>query len=225
LSLEDDLNQEPRSVDQIATTRTVTVAAGPFAAGHLGELTRLVPFEMVDDVLAATRRTQRRVRLLPARVVVYLLLAGCLFADLGYRQVWAKLVAGLRGLPVGDPSASALRQARQRLGPTPLRALFDLLRGPAATGAVAAVWWRGLLPVVVDGTILTVADSTANLRRYVKQRGNHGGCGYPTLRLSALLACGTRSVLDAVFDPITTGEIAQPERLAGSLRAGMLLLA
>lgn len=212
-------------MDQIAITRTVTVAAGPFAAGHLGELTRLVPFEMVDDVLAATRCTQKRVRLLPARVVVYLLLAGCLFADLGYRQVWAKLVAGLRGLSVRDPSASALRQARQRLGPSPLRALFDLLRGPAATGAIAQVRWRGLLPVVIDGTVLAVADSAANLRRYVKQRGNHGGSGYPSLRLSALLACGTRSVLDAVFDPITTGEIAQAQRLARSLRAGMLLLA
>lgn len=212
-------------MDQIAITRTVTVAAGPFAAGHLGELTRLVPFEMVDDVLAATRRTQRRVRLLPARVVVYLLLAGCLFTDCGYRQVWAKLVAGLRGLPVPDPCGSALRQARQRLGVAPLRALFDLLRGPAATGAVAAVWWRGLLPVVVDGTVLAVADSTANLRHYVKHRCNNGGSGYPTLRLSALLACGTRSVIDAVFDPSTTGETVQARQLARSLRAGMLLLA
>ena len=52
----------------------MTVAAGVFAPGHLGELTRLVPFEMVDDVLVATGRTQSRVRLLPARVVVYLLL-------------------------------------------------------------------------------------------------------------------------------------------------------
>lgn len=212
-------------MDQIAITRMVTVAAGPFAAGHLGELTRLVPFEMVDDVLAATGRTQRRVRLVPARVVVYLLLAGCLFADCGYRMVWAKLVAGLRGLPVADPSGSALRQARQRLGPAPLRALFDLLRGPAATSAVAAVRWRGLLPVVVDGTLITVADSTANLRRYVKQRCNNGGSGYPTLRLSALLTCGTRSVIDAVFDPSTTGEITQAHRLTRSLRAGMLLLA
>ncbi len=212
-------------MDQIAITRTVTVAAGPFAAGHLGELTRLVPFEMIDDVLAATRRTQQRVRLLPARVVVYLLLAGCLFADCGYRQVWAKLIAGLRGLSVPDPCGSALRQARQRLGPAPLRALFDLLRGPAATGAVAAVWWRGLLPVAIDGTVLAVADSTANLRRYVKHRCNHGGSGYPRLRLSALLACGTRSVIDAVFDPIATGETVQARQLARSLRAGMLLLA
>lgn len=212
-------------MDEIAIARTVTVAAGPFAAGHLGELTRLVPFEMIDDVLAATRRTQRRVRLLPARVVVYLLLAGCLFADCGYRQVWAKLVAGLRGLPVADPSGSALRQARQRLGPAPLRALFDLLRGPAATSAVAAVRWRGLLPVVVDGTMIAVADSPANLGRYRKHRCNNGGSGYPTLRLSALLTCGTRSVIDAVFDPSTTGEITQAHRLTRSLRAGMLLLA
>ena len=140
----------------------MAVAAGAFAPGHLGELTRLVPFEMVDDVLAATARTQSRVRLLPARVVVYVLLAGCLFAELGYRQVWSKLTAGLQGLPIASPSGSALRQARQRLGPQPVRALFDLVRGPAATIA-AQVRWRGLLLTVVDGTTLVVADSAASL--------------------------------------------------------------
>jgi hypothetical protein len=49
----------------------------------LGELTQQVPFEMVDAVLAETGTVQRRVRDLPARVVVYLLLAGCLFAGVG----------------------------------------------------------------------------------------------------------------------------------------------
>jgi hypothetical protein len=43
--------------------------------------------------------------------------------------------------------------------------------------------------------------------------------------LSALLACGTRSVIDAVFDPIATGEITHAHRLAAGLRARMLLLA
>jgi hypothetical protein len=196
-----------------------------FAPGHLGELTRLVPFEMVDDVLALTRRTQSRVRLLPARVVVYLVLASALFTDLGYRQVWSRLVAGLPGGPPATPSDSALRQARQRLGPQPLRALFDLLRGPAATTAAQARW-RGLLLTVVDGTSLVVADSPANARRYTKQRLLTGGAsGYPQLRLSALLACGTRTVIDAVFDPIGVGELDQARTLARSLRPGMLLLA
>jgi hypothetical protein len=37
------------------------------------------------------------VRDLPSRVVVYLLLAAALFADLGYTQVWARMIAGLGG--------------------------------------------------------------------------------------------------------------------------------
>ncbi|MET7952316.1 IS4 family transposase [Micromonospora sp. NPDC005324] len=202
----------------------MTVAAGVFAPGHLGELTRLVPFEMVDDVLAMTRRTESRVRLLPARVVMYLLLAGCLFAELGYLQVWSKLTSGLSGLPLVAPSGSALRQARQRLGPQPVRALFDVLRGPAATSA-AQTRWRGLLLAVIDGTFLTVADSPATTSRYAKQRCNNGSSGYPQLRLSALLACGTRSVIDAVFDPVSVGELDQARQLARSLRPGMLLMA
>jgi hypothetical protein len=57
-------------VEQSVITRTVMVAPGRFAPGHLGELTQQVPFEMVDAALAATGRTQSRLGALPARVVV-----------------------------------------------------------------------------------------------------------------------------------------------------------
>ncbi|MFD8501808.1 transposase domain-containing protein, partial [Streptomyces sp. NPDC059687] len=56
-------------------TRTITVAGGVFAPGHLGELTQYLPFEVVDDVLAQTRTMQHRLRLLPSRVGVYFVLA------------------------------------------------------------------------------------------------------------------------------------------------------
>jgi hypothetical protein len=101
--------------DQCVITREITVAAGVFAPGHLGELTQIVPFEMVDQALAATGTTQARLRVLPARVMVYLLLAGCLFAELGYRQLWLKLTAALAALPVASPGDNALWQARARL--------------------------------------------------------------------------------------------------------------
>jgi hypothetical protein len=64
---------------QAVITRTITVAPGPFAPGHLGELTQIVPFDLIDEILIETRAVQTRVRDLPSRVVVYLLLAGCLF--------------------------------------------------------------------------------------------------------------------------------------------------
>ena len=56
-------------MDKSVISRAVVVAGGRFAPGHLGELTRQVPFDMVDAVLEETRRVQRRVRDLPARVV------------------------------------------------------------------------------------------------------------------------------------------------------------
>ena len=76
-------------------------AEGVFAPGHLGELTALVPFELVDAVLQETRTVQRRLRDLPSRVGVYFLLAMCLFPEVGYRLVWDKLTSGLAGRPAG----------------------------------------------------------------------------------------------------------------------------
>ena len=210
---------------QSVITRTVTVAAGRFAPGHLGELTQLVPFEMVDEALAQTRAVQRRVRDLPSRVVVYLLLAACLFPELGYAGVWGKLTAGLEGLPVAAPTAGALAQARRRVGVAPLRWLFELLRGPAAAPHGRGVWWRGLLVCAIDGTIMSVPDAPANLARFTKQAGNHGGTGYPQVRLLALVACGTRTLIDAVFGSTTKGETTYAPGLLRSLRAGMIMLA
>jgi hypothetical protein len=210
--------------DQCVIAREVAVAAGVFAPGHLGELTQIVPFEMVDQALAATGTTQARVRVLPSRVVVYLLLAGCLFAELGYRQVWHKLTAGLGRLPVASPGDNALWQARARLGAAPLRWLFDLLRGPATAITAGSVRWHGLLVCAIDGTTMTIPDSPRNLAAYTKQAGSHGGSGYPLLRLVALVACGTRTVIDAVFGPTSCGELDYARRLARSLHAGMIVL-
>jgi hypothetical protein len=205
--------------------RVIAVAEGVFAPGHLGELTRIVPFEMVDAVLAEAGGREQRVRKLPSRVVVYLLLATGLFAEVGYLGVWRKLVAGLDGLAVSTVSATGLWHARIRVGVAPLRALFDLLRGPAAGVRTAGVWWRGLLVTAVDGTVLDVPDCPGTVARLGRNRSQHGQAGYPQIRLVALVACGTRAVIDAVFGPKSCGETTQAHRLLRSLHAGMIVLA
>jgi hypothetical protein len=207
----------------------VPVAGGRFGPGHLGELTRIVPFEMVDAVLAETGTVQRRTRLLPSRVVVYLLLAAGLFAEIGFCQVWTRLCAGLTGLQVPVPVPSAVTAARARVGVAPLRALFDLLRG-AETGTArysgrAGVFSRGRLVAAVDGTVLCCPDTTANLTVFSKGGGYQGGTGYPMVRVLALMACGTRTIIDAVFGSDRVGELAYAERLLRSTRTGMIVLA
>jgi hypothetical protein len=157
--------------------------------------------------------------------VVYLLLAACLFPEVGYLGVWRKLTAGLAGIPTVTPTAAGLSHARHRVAVAPLRWLFDLLRGPGATHSGPGSWWRGLLVCAIDGTTLTVPDNPRMLARFRKHRGNHGGTGYPQIRLVALLACGTRTVIDAVFGTTATGETTYTTRLLSSLHAGMILLA
>jgi len=97
----------------------ITVAAGVFAPGHLGELTRYLPFELADDVLEGTRTVQRRMRALPSRVGIYFVLAMALFPGIGYLRVWDKMTAALEDLGLPRPSEKALRDLRRRLGPAP----------------------------------------------------------------------------------------------------------
>ncbi|MEV0237482.1 transposase domain-containing protein [Nonomuraea sp. NPDC050786] len=181
---------------QSVMRRDVVVAAGAFAPGHLGELTRLIPFEMVDEALAGIGRTQ--VRHLPLRVVVYLLPAGCFFPELGWRQVWQRPTARLAGLKLAVPTAAALVQARRRAGVEPVRWLWELLRGPAAAIATTGVWWRGLRICAIDGTTMAAPDTAADLSRFTKHRCNNGGSGYCEItpvfveRLSVAIAAGPR---------------------------------
>jgi hypothetical protein len=81
------------------------------------------------------------------------------------------------------------------------------------------------LVCAIDGTSMSVPDGARNLAAYSKQPGNHGGSGYPLLRLVALVACGTRTIIDAVFGPTSIGEAGYTRRLARSLHCGMIVLA
>ncbi|MGW6262066.1 transposase domain-containing protein [Streptomyces sp. NPDC055085] len=56
-------------------TRTVEAAGGVYAPGHLGELTQTVDCALVDAVIEETGSREKRLRLLPSRVVVYFVLA------------------------------------------------------------------------------------------------------------------------------------------------------
>ena len=55
----------------MSVASVITVATGAFAPGHLGELTRVVPFELADAVLEEEGGLEKRVRLLPSRCGLY----------------------------------------------------------------------------------------------------------------------------------------------------------
>ena len=207
-------------------TKTITVAAGVFAPGHLGELTWQVPFELADAVLEETRATERRLRLLPSRVGVYFVLALGLFPGLGYQNVWAKLTAALDALPVPCPSAKALRDLRRRVGAAPVKALFEVLAGPVAQPRTPGVRFGRYRTVAFDGcTSIKVPDTGRNRGWLGKMKAALGVTGYPAVELMTLVETGTRALLGAVFGPPATGEADYARQLLHLLRPDMLVLA
>jgi hypothetical protein len=200
--------------------------SGVFAAGHLGELTWYLPFELVDDVLERTRTVQRRLRDLPSRVGVYFVLALGLYPGLGYRRVWDKLTAGLRGRAVPCPSEKGLRDLRRRLGPAPFKMLFEVLAGPLARPHTPGVRFAGLRTVAFDGcNSLKVPDTDANRCWLGRIRYRMGFAGYPTVALMTLVETGTRALIGATLG--SAGDRDEPglaRRLLGLLRPDMLVL-
>jgi Insertion element 4 transposase N-terminal/Transposase DDE domain len=206
----------------------------------LGALTHTFPPELVDRVIEQTGRAEQRRRLLPARVVVYFVLALALYSHAAYEEVMRCLVEGLgwaqparrgrRSWPWWHvPGASALAEARERLGSAPLRLLFARAARPLATKATRGAWYRHWRLLVLDGTCLDVPDSPANqvLGRSKSGRGEGVGA-FPQVRVVGLVEAGTHAIVDAVQGPYSVGEQTLAGELArddGPLGPGVLLLA
>jgi Insertion element 4 transposase N-terminal/Transposase DDE domain len=206
-------------------SRTITVAAGVFAPGHLGELTWQVPFELADSVLAETRAREQRLRDLPSRVGVYFVLALGLFPGLGYGIVWQKLTASLGGQGLPCPSPKALRDLRRRIGAAPLKALFEVLAGPVAQPSAPGVRFGRFRMVAFDGCAsVKVPDSRPNRVWLGKLKAALGITGYPAFELMTLVETGTRALIGAVFGPRAPGETAYARQLLHLLERDMLVL-
>ncbi len=133
----------------------------------LGVLTATVPGAVIDAVLADTGRQSQRDRRLPARLVVYYVMALALYAQASYGEVLRCLLEGVRWLHLGGldlalASKSAITKARARLGVAPLKALFDRVAHPIAhiaqPGAPGA-WYQGRRLVSLDGTTIELPDT------------------------------------------------------------------
>lgn len=177
---------------------------------RLGVLTEGITAEVVDDVLELTGRAERRRRLLPARAVVYFVLALCLFSSSdntgppGYRVVLRTLTEKLRHLPGGHVqrllTSSTLTRARQRLGDKPFQALFERRCGAQATpperSPSACGWSTGTAPHWTYRTPPRTPPRSGSPAATDRQKRK------PQVRRMTLLECGTHTIIDAAFDSI-----------------------
>jgi hypothetical protein len=217
----------------------------------VGALTRAFPPELVDRIVETTDTREVRRRLLPARLVVYFVLALWLFRgrNCGYGQVMGKLVDGLyhrqraaellherRWDPAGwvdagqgrswrIPNISSLARARGRLGADPLHMLFDAVAGPVGAAEAPGVFCCGLRVISMDGSTTDVPDTPANDEYFGRPSNATREGAFPQVRWLAAAESGTGALVGATFGPYTTGEQTLALDLLSVFEPGMLVLA
>jgi hypothetical protein len=196
----------------------------------LGVLTSTVPAVLIDTVLADTGRQSRRQRQLPARLVVYYVMALALYAQASYGEVLRCLLEGVRWLRWGGTDVvladkSAITKARARLGTAPLRELFARVARPLATAETQGAWYRGRRLVSLDGTTIDLPDSLALEERFGRPGASRGASSFPQLRLLTLTETGTHAIFAIAFERYEVGEVQLAFELLQRLQPGMLCLA
>lgn len=165
--------------------------------------------------------------------MVYFVLAMCLHFSESYAEILRTLTDGLRGAvhagALRVAGTSAVSKARARLGPEPLKVLFEQVRGPLTTAQSpgAFAFGRRLLMLSLDGTVLDVAPTPANAKAFGPPPGGSRKPGrHPQVKLVLLIACGTRGILGAHFGPRRDNEVTLAKHLATSptLSGGQLVL-
>jgi len=212
-----------------------TVAALPASSRitdyiNLGVIAKFFPAEKVREVLKQTNRASIRERDLPAHVVVYYVIALALYMRSSYREVLRCLLEGVQWLL--DPSAtvkvagkSGISQARSRLGPEPLKKLYETIVAPIAEQRTKGAWYRQWQLMSLDGSTLDVADTVDNDQAFGRPGASRGCSAYPKIRFVGLLENGTHVLWAAQVDKYATDEITLAQAVVPALKKGMLCLA
>jgi len=213
--------------------RTVaTLPAGSRITDYisLGVIAKFFPADKVHEVLKQTGRTSIRERDLPAHVVVYYVIALALYMRSSYREVLRCLLEGVQWLL--DPSVavkvagkSGISQARSRLGPEPLKELYETIVAPIAEKRTQGAWYREWRLVSLDGSTLDTADTAENQEAFGRPGASRGSSAFPKIRFVALLENGTHVLWAARMGKYATDEITLAQEVVPALRKGMLCLA
>lgn len=193
----------------------------------LGALTALVPRKVLDEAVAAHGRREQRVRKLPAHLVVYLLIALCLFPDDDYEEVAEKLSGALSLLPGSRwqaPTRGAVTQARQRLGADVVREVFAQVARPPASAATPGGWLGRWRVMAIDGFVLDLPDTDSNVAEFGKTSAGDPTV-FPQARVVALSECASHAIIAADVAGCWAGEQTMAFSLYAHLTEEMLLTA
>lgn len=206
--------------------------SGARLADHLvlGYLAMNCPLQKVRQVLAEHGVASQRRRDLPHEVLVYFVMAMCLYATVAYEEVLRCVIEGLRTV-LGESfkeavaGKAAITAARQRVGVAPLKQLYEEQVKPIGAQQTPGVWFGGHRVMSMDGSVLDLPDEQANARHFGYPGSSRGDSAFPQLRFVALNECGTHVLCHAQPGACGDSELKLAQQVVEHLQPSMVVLA
>jgi len=193
-------------------------------------LARVVPAEIVHDVLNSHGRNSKRVRGFPAVVGVYYTIALSLYPEAAYEEVFATVSQGLAwAAKAQEPvrvSKVSISVGRAKIGAEVLRDLVGRCCVPMAEQQFhPEAFYKGLRLVAMDGSNFELPDEVDNETHFGRPGSRTGVAGYPQAKCAVLVECITHAILAANLGPYRDSEWDICKPLLPALKPGMLCMA
>jgi hypothetical protein len=167
------------------------------AAGQAGPLGQLLPLSWIREALEA-EGSRTRNRIFTPLVVVWAFVGQVLDADPSLRNALARIQALLTALgrPAVSSNTGALARARCRLPEGVLPRLARRVANETSGRVTREDLWRGRRVKLVDGTGISMPDTSANQEAYPQTTSQAQGLGFPLANLVGVFCMATGSLLD-----------------------------
>jgi hypothetical protein len=216
-------------------TSKLPVETKPAEHISFAQLFNAVPMQRVKETLCETASNDLRERDLPAKYMMYFVMALSLYSDCSSQEVFANLVESMRqifgpGIDIKIPAKSSITISRQRLGAKPFRQLFrNVVKPIAIPGHTVGAFFKQWRLVGVDGVQFNVPDTPENSESFTRCTTGNGPCSYPSIRAVGFVELGTRVLFDFELglsaDPKQTSETKLAYDLLPRLKPDQLCIA
>ncbi len=207
------------------TSYRVQILASKFTNSLGLPFRELLPESSIQAALDAEKIRYRR-RLFDPFVTLWAFLSQVLDSDKSCSNAVSRVIAELAGenaqIPSGDTSAYC--QARQRLPEKLLQRLFTHVAQGIEKQVSSDHLWCGRHVKVIDGSTVSMPDTSMNQKAYPQSSSQAPGCGFPIAKIGALFSLATGAAVALVINVSNTHDIKLARQLYQFLNPGDVLL-
>ncbi len=189
---------------------------------------KILPDKAIQDTCRQVNYDYRNRLITPTMTVLHMVTAAIWPEDsftASWHLLWASFAANFTSKAGKSPSGGTVSNARKRL---PLEVWHKIVAWLSEQGQIQSEKfdkWRGLRPLAVDGTCMTVSNTKELCDTFGLSKGSTGLRRYPLVRMVCVSIVETMVVICYNIAGYKTDENALLKPMLKKLRKGDLLLA